>query len=122
VLTNFLILIDFTRDPLLGQFEANNSMIGTIIDITTFIEVGVSLFLGLFWFGLRWPESIKVRKLRRVEGLEEAEAEKAMAGSGWADFKVDYIDSWIQKSVPQSLLAHFTCSLLAFLTSNVFYS
>jgi hypothetical protein len=122
VLTNFLILIDFTRDPLIGHFEANNSMIGTIIDITTFIEVGVSLFLGLFWFGLRWPESIKVRKLRRVEGLEEAEAEKAMAGSGWADFKVDYIDSWIQKSVPQSLLAHFTCSLLAFLTSNVFYS
>lgn len=97
-------------------------MIGTIIDITTFIEVGVSCFLGLFWFVLRWPESIKVRKLRRVEGLEEAEAEKAMAGSGWADFKVDYIDSWIQKSVPQSLLAHFTCSILAFLTSNVFYS
>jgi hypothetical protein len=122
VLTNFLILIDFTRDPVLGQFEADSSMIGTIIDITTFIEVGVSLFLGIFWFGLRWPESIKVRKLRRVEGLEEAEAEKAMAGSGWADFKVDYIDSWIQKSVPQSLLAHFTCSILAFLTSNVFYS
>ncbi len=122
MLTNFLILIDFTRDPVLGQFEADSSMIGTIIDITTFIEVGVSLFLGIFWFGLRWPESIKVRKLRRVEGLEEAEAEKAMAGSGWADFKVDYIDSWIQKSVPQSLLAHFTCSILAFLTSNVFYS
>ena len=122
MLTNFLILIDFTRAPVLGQFEADCSMIGTIIDITTFIEVGVSLFLGIFWFGLRWPESIKVRKLRRVEGLEEAEAEKAMAGSGWADFKVDYIDSWIQKSVPQSLLAHFTCSILAFLTSNVFYS
>jgi hypothetical protein len=122
VLTNFLILIDFQRDPILEKFGHNSPMIGKIIDITTFIEVFVSFFLGVFWFVLRWPESIKVRKLRRVEGLEEAEAEKAMAGSGWADFKVDYIDSWIQKSVPQSLLAHFTCSLLAFVTSNVFYS
>ena len=94
MLTNFLIRIDFQRDPILGGI----------------------------WFVLRLPESIKVRKLRRVEGLEEAESQKAMAGSGWVDSKVDYIESRIQKSAPQSLLAHFTCLILAFLSSNAIYS
>lgn len=112
LVTNLLIFTDFERGT--GDdttFVPATNYATIIIDITTFIEVGVSLFLGIFWFLLRYPESVKSRKLRRVEGLEEHEAEIAMKVRSWNDFKLDYLDSFIEKSVPQSLLAHFFFSL-----------